>query len=304
MRVGVIGGGAIGLLLSAYLRKSGFIVTIYTRKKLQAVQLEEHGITLKRNNEVHNIHVHAKPLDEVVFLDDELVFVTVKQFHIKEVCNTIQRHIKYPKAVIFLQNGMGHLDKIKKLPIETIIIGIVEHGAMRFSMTEVHHTGIGTIKIGAIKGKIINWTSIWQALTEHHFPIVVTNDWLMIMMRKLVVNSCINPLTALYRVTNGVLISNPHFLKLMRLVYEETVESINLENREEVWGEVVMICEKTAQNRSSMLRDVENRNETEIEAILGYVLQKAEEKRLPMPVTTFLYESIKGIEQEEREKVE
>ncbi|MEB1809981.1 MAG: 2-dehydropantoate 2-reductase [Bacillaceae bacterium] len=303
MNIGVIGGGSIGLLLAAYLRKSQFNVNVYTRSKQQAEYLNKAGITLYKNNQTEVFTVHAKVMDELCDLSDDIVFVTVKQFHIKAICEQIERKSSIPRTMVFMQNGMGHLSLIKKLPIETLFIGIVEHGAMRLSDTEVRHTGAGTIKIGAVQGTGV-WSHLWKSLNSEEFPVVVLNDWLAIMERKLVVNSCINPLTAIFRVPNGRLVSNLYFLNLMRSVYEETVKSLNLAEQEGLWEEVLLVCKKTGKNRSSMLRDIESGNQTEIEAILGYTLRKGKEQRLDMPITKFLFESIKGLEQEEREKIE
>ncbi|WP_216830883.1 2-dehydropantoate 2-reductase [Alkalihalobacterium elongatum] len=304
MRLGVIGGGAIGLLTAAYLRKFGNEVTVFTRSPLQAKQLRERGVTLHRNNKLEVFSVHAQAIDEVVELNADILFVTVKQFHIEDLFQTLQQKSFIPQAMVFMQNGMSHLNFIKELPIHSLFIGIVEHGAMRLSGTEVEHTGVGIIKIGAVKGGSNNWDDLWKSISHKEFQVVVLSDWLKIMNRKLVVNSCINPLTALYRVKNGVLVSNTHFLKLMRAVFDETVLSLELDDIEEMWNEVLLVCKKTANNRSSMLRDIEKRNETEIDAILGYVLSIGEQKHLKLPITKFLFESIKGIEQEEREKVE
>ncbi|OLO40786.1 2-dehydropantoate 2-reductase [Alkalihalophilus pseudofirmus] len=303
MNIGVIGGGAIGLLLAAYLRKSGFNVTLYTRSQKQATQLEESGIKLRTREGSEMVSVVSRTMEDVCVLEEDLIFVTVKQFHLKKLFDSIDLS-KHPQAMVFLQNGMGHLSVIRNLPVQSLFVGVVEHGAMRTSMTDVHHTGIGVIKIGAVRGEIQRWSNVWKVLSENDFPITVLNNWLTIMERKLIVNACINPLTALYRVTNGTLVSNPHFQKLMRSVYEETVASLEFRNDDGMWEEVLAICEKTANNRSSMLRDIENNNETEIDAITGYVLQKGEEKGIPIAITAFLYESIKGIEREAREKVE
>ena len=38
--------------------------------------------------------------------------------------------------LIFLQNGIGHLSQIEKLPHKHILVGVVEHGAMKEGMIE------------------------------------------------------------------------------------------------------------------------------------------------------------------------
>ena len=56
------------------------------------------------------------------------------------------------------------------------------------------------------------------------------------------------------------------------------------------------VCRITAGNRSSMLKDLENGRQTEIDAILGYVLHEAQQTKQDCPMTRFLYMMIKGKE--------
>jgi len=56
------------------------------------------------------------------------------------------------------------------------------------------------------------------------------------------------------------------------------------------------ICQKTAKNRSSMLKDVEAHRKTEIDAILGYVVLEAEKQNIKAPLTENFYHMLKGKE--------
>jgi 2-dehydropantoate 2-reductase len=67
-------------------------------------------------------------------------------------------------------------------------------------------------------------------------------------------------------------------------------------NEEQMWELVTTICKNTAQNKSSMLRDIEEGRKTEIDAILGYVLAEAKKIEREVAITQFLYDSIKGME--------
>ena len=57
-----------------------------------------------------------------------------------------------------------------------------------------------------------------------------------------------------------------------------------------------MVCEQTAQNKSSMLRDLEEKSPTEIEAIFGYIVEKAIEKEIHTPIIELFYWAVKGKE--------
>ncbi|WP_218197354.1 ketopantoate reductase C-terminal domain-containing protein, partial [Pseudomonas sp. 2995-1] len=56
------------------------------------------------------------------------------------------------------------------------------------------------------------------------------------------------------------------------------------------------LIQRTSKNESSMYRDVEMGRATEIESITGYVLKLGQQKRISMPITNFIHQSILGFE--------
>ncbi|MBL1705430.1 2-dehydropantoate 2-reductase, partial [Klebsiella pneumoniae] len=78
-------------------------------------------------------------------------------------------------------------------------------------------------KFGIVRGQSIYFEKIFDCFSSPHFPLQIASDWKDVMHKKLVVNVCINPLTALLRVQNGELISNPFFYQMMEQVFQEAV---------------------------------------------------------------------------------
>ena len=76
----------------------------------------------------------------------------------------------------------------------------------------------------------------------------------------------------------------------------ELAEILQIQNIADTLEHVKQVCQMTAGNRSSMLKDIENGRKTEIDAILGYVLQVAEQTGKDQRLTQFLYTMIKGKE--------
>ncbi|WP_181833048.1 2-dehydropantoate 2-reductase [Bacillus taeanensis] len=293
MKISIIGGGSIGLLCSAYFCSLGEEVTLYTRREEQASEIVSKGLTLYKNRESHHFSINASPISEFRS-HGGLVILAVKQYQLEEVLKEIS--IKLEKGtLLFLQNGMGHLSLLDKLTKYNVLIGIVEHGALKTSDYEVIHTGEGTLKVALYRGKDPYFNTSLETFNKNGFPIEKVEDWYEIMANKLVVNAVINPLTALYRVKNGELLKNPYFLHNMKLLFNEAVSVLEV-NRHQLWSTVEMICKKTAENRSSMLCDIEKGYTTEIDAISGYILAEANRQNRTLSLTSFLYKSIKGIE--------
>lgn len=295
-KVGIVGGGSIGLVLAGYLSKGQFDVTIYTKTKQQADILHKSGVTLKKDTSNTTFAVNSKPFLETTEFADDLLFLAVKQYHLKEVVSHLQCLKGEIGTIVFLQNGMGHIAYLEKITdkADNVLIGIVEHGALKYSLTEVEHTGEGEMKIGFFQNKRNLPATIWTKLSDVGFRTSVYEAWYEIMVSKFVVNGVINPLTAIYKVKNGDLITNEHYFKILRKLFEEI--SLIYESTEADWQNIVDICKKTSQNRSSMLKDIDEGRETEIEAITGVILENSAEKKVQLHYHNFVYHSIKGIE--------
>lgn len=85
---------------------------------------------------------------------------------------------------------------------------------------------------------------------------------------------------------------------MMEQVFREVAFLVS-EEQEMVWEMVRGICERTSHNTSSMLADVRANRQTEIDAIVGYVLEKAKKQQRPVPTLQFLFDAIKGLEVKE-----
>ncbi|MBA9024975.1 2-dehydropantoate 2-reductase [Peribacillus huizhouensis] len=289
MDIGIIGGGSIGLLFAAYLQ-GVYEITLYTRTKKQADELMQLGLTLKSDGLSKIKKVKVVPIFEGIAKHD-LLFIAVKQYHLHEVIPLIQD----PEIpLVFLQNGYSHIKMIKQSALQEIYIGVVEHGALKHDNTTVEHTGLGVTRIAAYSGKLKDFPLFQREISM--FPFKAEKDFQEMLLNKLLVNAMINPLTAILKVENGELINNPHFYLLFKKYFEEISNIFEIENREQVIDHIEQICLATSKNRSSMLKDIELGRKTEIDAITGYIMESAIERKKPYEMTAIIYSLVKGME--------
>ncbi|MDZ5608430.1 2-dehydropantoate 2-reductase [Bacillus pseudomycoides] len=292
MKIGIVGPGAIGLLFAFYLKKNKQDVTLFTRTVEQAEKLMQEGIRCIRKGEMETVFINVMPLENIVDEQMDYMFIAVKQYHLVNILP----FIKEQRRIIFLQNGMSHLHILQEIKCENVAVGIVEHGAKKENEYTVNHTGVGVTKFGVINGDLSQFESLLECFSPKYFPMQVEEDWKRTMCYKLVINACINPLTALLGIQNGALLSNPYFYKVMEQIFQEVVFLVGEGEKEELWQLVCRVCETTAGNTSSMLADVRESRETEIDAIIGYVIEEARKQQKQVPTLQFLYNSIKGLE--------
>ncbi len=287
MDIGVIGGGSIGLLTSYYLKKQGHTVTLYVRREAQKQALLEKGLSIQ-------------PMEDKVFLkvqsfncleEHDLLFVCTKQQAIPSLLEYVAKRNNSP--VLFVQNGMGHVPFIKQLS-NPVVIGVMEHGALREGDANVRHTGRGQLRIAGITLENEDLQFIGDQLSSQVFPVHIEQNWYNMLARKLVINAVINPITALFEIKNGGILTNPYVERISERLCEETCTILEL-SFEEQMKRVRQIATSTKENTSSMLKDIQTKRETEVEAILGFLLR---ESSCEPPYIKHMYESIKALEYE------
>ena len=186
LNIGIIGGGAIGLLCASYLTQY-HDVTVFTRRNEQAEEIRAFGIERTVKGETCQASVHAQTGITGEF---DLLIVTVKYHHLQDVLSELST--LSPHRILFLQNGMAHLLDLENWKTgHSLYIGVVEHGAMKMSDHEVNHTGIGIIKWGAFQHEAA--ADIKKALNEtsFHFQMVYMEECKKLMRKKRLVNACI-----------------------------------------------------------------------------------------------------------------
>jgi len=289
MKIGIIGGGAIGLLMGAYLADD-YAVTIITRSEKQAGDIVRNGIHLEKDGQLHIKKVDAAPIAGHELNNYDLLVVAVKQYALDQIVPLIE---ETSSQLLFVQNGMNHVPLVKYFSLHRdVFVGVVEHGSLKMNNYTIIHTGMGLIKIASYLQK----HSQLSIESKEFFPIVYEEDAHEMLTKKLVVNAMINPLTGVLGVPNGQLLENAYFKRLFDDLFEELSRILQLEDREGIKKHIEAICIKTARNYSSMLRDIQEGRPTEIDSILGYVLTIAAKKKLQAPITNSLYLMVKGKE--------
>ncbi|MEC0246608.1 2-dehydropantoate 2-reductase [Paenibacillus chitinolyticus] len=318
MLVEVVGGGSLGLLFAAKLAAAGCRVKLVTRSKEQAEAVNKKGIRVEGWTEL-TAEVPALAFPDAVSgmnsadrSEAKFILLAVKQTAFtEELASYLISSMEKGAGLVSLQNGIGHWEKLDSEKARPFMIqAVTTEGARRLSHSEVAHTGRGWTRIGHIHAKDtephtekvpqINLKTVQDCLKQAGFDVFVSKSIERHIWSKLLINAVINPLTALLRIPNGKLPETPDSLLLMRKLFEEgrdlaLTQHVTVE--ESLWDEILEVCRKTAVNRSSMLQDIAAGRMTEIEAITGGLLAKAELAGMSMPTHETVYRLIKAAEQ-------
>ncbi|MDF2721670.1 MAG: 2-dehydropantoate 2-reductase [Paenibacillus sp.] len=298
MNIVCIGGGSIGLLLTAKLAAAGQQVMLVTHSQLQADALNGGGLTLQElDGSAAHMPVTALSFEQAsmdsMLLRPDWILLAVKQKHVTEpLLAAVGRWLNGGGSLLCFQNGIGHVDKLAAyVPIDRLYVAVTTEGAKKLAADRVAHTGAGTTMIGPA-GNHAAQADEWQKMMETQmnaagFRTHLSNQMKGIVWNKLIINSVINPLTALLRIRNGELPLTEPRRQLMRGLLAEAREAAageGVPTRDDLWEQIVQVCANTAANSSSMLQDVAEGRKTEIAWINGAMIGLARLRGIPMPL--------------------
>lgn len=322
MRIICVGAGSIGMLVTAKLAAAGADIVLITHTEQQAAHLNAGGLVLTEgeNESVHDVptasfeYIDTRGDRRWLDFDPDWVLLTVKQKHLTErLLAAVNGLMGKRGRLLCFQNGIGHVEKIASyVPIANIDLAVTTEGARKQSACKVAHTGWGTTWLGtadpAQSGQISQSMAekaqklMENMMNEAGFHTCLSNQMKEIVWNKLLINSVINPLTALLRIPNGELPATDRRRSLMRELLEEGIavaEGSGVTTRENLWEQILEVCAKTAGNASSMLQDVSEGRRTEIDWINGAMLDAALKYGIPMPAHETIYKLVKAAEPEE-----
>jgi 2-dehydropantoate 2-reductase len=290
MRVVIVGPGALGSVIGAQLARRGHHVTLLGRRSPHLQALREHGLRLETLDGTSEQVAIAATDDPAVIGAAETVIVLVKAVDTVAAMDAIRPHIRPDHLVLTLQNGLGHVEKIRSTlgTGPRILVGVTSQAATRMGSGLVKHAGDGSTLVGYLDERDAgNAAELARVFTDAGLPAVSVPDIDRWIWRKLAVNAAINGLTALGGFVNGMIASDTALLDAAETIAEE-VASVARASGIELGGMRRVILETavaTADNRSSMLQDLDARRPTEVEAIHGAVLAAGTEVGVATPVT-------------------
>lgn len=279
----IMGAGALGCLIGALLQLHGKDVIFVARgKQLQALRERLVLMGLKRAE----LKVKAVEKPE----NAEITFFTVKAYDTEEAARILSK--VDPGIVCTLQNGIG-VEKIIEKYVKTVVRGVTSYGANLADYGKIIYAGEGYVYLPSTT----HGRKVAEVLKDSNFKVELVEDIDFRIWAKAVVNAAINPLTAICRVRNGIIVENENLWSIaVKIAEEGEMLMQELGYKFDAVSEVRKVAEMTAKNRSSMLQDIERGKRTEIDYINGEIVKKCREFGLKCEVNEIIWKLVKGIE--------
>ena len=304
-KIAIIGCGALGSVFAGLLAKAGAQVAAACRSTEHRESIQANGLLLIEDEKQIRVPLRVSsempslPLPEGAW---DLVIVLVKSFDTERAAASLAAHLPPGTPVLTLQNGLGNAEALgAHLKQNPILAGTTSFGAQRERPGVVKLTGRGDCEIGAWnRAAEIHLEPAAQLLSRCGIPCAISGNVMTALWKKLAVSAVVNPLTAILRVPNGALLEHEELAPVFSEVLEEVCRvvaeyRIPLPPPAQLLQEVRRVCQITAANHSSMLRDVEQGRRTEMDSINGAVVRLASERGVPAPANLLLAALIRAM---------
>ncbi|HTS33305.1 MAG TPA: ketopantoate reductase family protein [Thermoplasmata archaeon] len=303
MRVVVFGAGAVGSLFGAYLDRAGHsVLLIGTPEHVTAVRANGLRVT-GRLEGTFRVDAAAElrpgPAPDAVLL-------TVKTFDLERAATALGRAVRPGTPILLPQNGLGVEEVARRRlaaegwtePEGSLVRAVNSVPATWVGPGEVRAAGDGEVLLPEARGSAAEAVARFdQLLRDAGIRVRAVESIEREVWRKAVVNAAINPVTAVHGVVNGRLLDAPYRAEAEELLLEaaRTARAAGVDVTDaEARADLDRIVRATAENRSSMLQDLERGRPTEVDAISGEILRAARLHGIDLPRTEAAIASVRA----------
>ncbi len=307
LKVLVYGAGAVGSTAGGFLSKDHEVTLLGRKKHLDAIRrtgLEISGIWGNFHFKKFTYETSASALIRKKPRYD-LILVTVKSYDTAQAAKDISRLLGPKTLVLNLQNGIGNAEILRRrIPASRILSARVIFGT---AMPEPGHIRITVMAeptaIGeAFKKKLTPRVSeIVKVFSKAGFPSAAAPDVRSVLWAKVIYNCALNPLASLRNCHYGFLTEKQGTRDMMDRVIDEiyavakkagvALTPPGAESYRRLFYS--RLVARTYNHRPSMLQDLENGKQTEIEALSGEIARLGKRFRVETPMNAALARAIR-----------
>ncbi|SMC40612.1 ketopantoate reductase family protein [Papillibacter cinnamivorans] len=320
MRVAILGAGAMGTVLGAFMTKNGCKVDMIDSYTEHVKALNEKGAKIIGFADM-TVPVSALTPCQMEGTYD-LVFLFTKQTTNEEVLRNLIPHLNAASTVCTLQNGVPEVYVAEKVGGDRTVGGTVLWGATFIGpgvseLTQDISRLAHLFEIGEIDGKISGRIKKVAEILGYMGPAEISSELMDSRWTKLVANACMSGMSAACGCTFGEVLDNPkaraclcyignevkktceadgHKLHTL-LNYDLTPLSFKKPEDFEVSQKMfINIYNGLRSAKASMLQDLERGKKTEVNMLNGFVSDTARKYGIATPFCDTVVKVITGIE--------
>ena len=261
----ILGSGAIGFPLAAYLANAGrTVVAVRTSKR----DVTRGTITVTVHNDANGIITRTETvsLSKLTNLDG-IIVIAAKSYANKAIAQELKDK-KVTGPIVVMQNGVGVEKPFLDAHFSPIYRCVLYVTSQTLSEYEFRFSPIASSPIGVISGNALGLEKCVEDLTTDGFPFRPEANIQREIWKKAVINSVFNSICPLLDVDNGVFVRDTETAALAQELVRECValtDRLDLGLSEGELMKQIMRISKGSNQFISTLQDIRHGRETEID---------------------------------------
>ena len=321
MKTAIIGCGAMGTVIGAFMTKNGLHVDMFDSYEAHVEKMKEEGVKII-GTENFNVNVNAKKISEIID-DYDVIILLTKQLANKSILPVIKSHLVDDGIVVVLQNGVpepyvaSYVGEGRTIG-GTILWGATFIGPGKSEVTQDLSRNDHLFEIGQMNGEVGESVQKAKKVLEYMGPTKITTKLMDSRWGKLINNACMSGMSAACGCTFGEVLDNPKAraclsyigrevklcceaegFTLPILLHDQSPDTLGLETEEIYKKNQEMFLDMYSDMRTakaSMLQDLEKGRKSEVTMINGYVVQIGEKHGIKTPFNKKVVDIVHGIE--------
>lgn len=311
MNIHILGTGAVGCHIGSVLKAHKNKVTLLLRSSSHVTDFQSRNNTITYTSQGKTSLIDGFKASLLGDKNDtspiNSLVVATKAHHTLNALSPVASRLSPNSTILLMQNGMGVAEElVEKLWPNAqpphILVGVNRHAVERMRPYDIcHYSGYDDVDgliIGEMPSSVKHPRSqlleTITAIPEFQAKQLPWNEVRVQMLKKLIINSCINPVATILMSKNKGVIKDgsPGGIALMTSVCEEAYkvlkDELPGETMESLMELVLRIAEAAGENSCSTLQDVRGHRLTEIDYINGYICKLGKERGIDTKVNQTL----------------
>ena len=299
----IVGAGAVGCIVAAFLARSGYNVTLCDVVPGLLEPVSTRGIIIEgAENFKQTVPRTCMAIDDLAEDVPDVIFVCAKANATPLIASAIESYVRHGAYVISWQNGIDtELELSKILGRERVMRAVVNYGCGLVAPGHVrmgfHHPPHYIQELEPVSRAAA--TAVSQALSRAGLTTEKTDNIVSMVWRKSIMNAAMNPVCAVTGLTMSKAMGDPLVFELIDALTKECTQVARANEISLGWDYypyAMNYLRGGGDHKPSMLMDIENRRRTEIDYINGKMIAYGNQAGIKTPYNHMIRGLVKAIE--------
>src|SRR5882672_569438 len=304
----IVGAGAIGGLYAAYLAKLAEVVVL-DANHAHVEAIRSRGLIVTGLTELATPLAAFATAAEMGRRRFDAAIILVKSQSTESAFRSIEPALEGRPLLVTFQNGLGNEEVLMRASDLDVAHGVSFEAARYDGPGRVHHLVHGEDSwLGPARGQLESVAWLGELMTKSGLRTNVVADPRGPIWGKFIFNSVMNPIGAIVQGVNAARYEVPEMCALIDDMAAECVRVAEALGIRLAFDPMYLVKKfrsgevPLSKHAGSMAQDLEAGRETELEAMTGYIVKRAKQLGVPVPVTESVYSLAKGVEYAARAK--